>query len=214
VASGSYVIDTTATGTLAATVEKSTYDIDLTQEGTRDWIAFGYLELDSNNNSFISKTGVTNVLANYTKIGDGVFNAQRSTGSPVKFSWSDGPVPDNDVVPETNTRIILTEMQGLGEGDGIRLRIPADDVEKTLKLYLGAYSMEGIVTVSMEDGSVPVYTTTLSSVPEIQEVWVVTVDFATQSGSTSNLIVDYVRGTDVGVPNGHINIAAATLTDG
>jgi hypothetical protein len=210
VASGSYVIDTTATGTLAATVAKSTYDIDLTQEGTRDWIAFGYLNLDGNNESFITKTGVTNELANYGKIGE--FNALRSLGSPVLFSWSDGPASDPTL--QTNTRIMFPQEQGLEASEGIRLTIPADDVEKTLKVYLGAYSMEGIVTVSMEDGSVPAYTTTLSSVlDEIHETWVVTVDFAAPSGSQSNLIVEYLRGADVGVPNGHINIAAATLAD-
>jgi hypothetical protein len=203
IASGAYVIDTTATGTLAANVSTSPYDIDLTQEGSRDWAAFA---LDDAN-SFTTKAGGTGELTNYSVIGD--FTRLRSAGSPVSFSWTDGPGTD---VIQTRTRNMFPQAQGLDENEGIRLTIPADDVEKTLKVYLGAFSMEGIVTVSMEDGSVPSYTTSLSS-ESVQQCWVLTVDFAAPPGSTSNLIVDYVRGADVGVPNGHINIAAVTLTD-
>jgi hypothetical protein len=152
----------------------------------------------------------TNELSNYSEIGDVTPN--KSEGNPVAFSWTNGDpnTPNHTPADQTRTRVRFTDTV---EDEGIRLTIPADDVEKTLKVYLGAYSMEGKVKVYMQDSSVPEYSTTLSSTSEIQEAWVVTVDFAAPTGTTSDLIFDYVQGQDTGVAGGHINIAAASLTD-
>jgi hypothetical protein len=208
VASGAYTIDTTATGTMSATVAPAPYHTDLTQEGTLDWASWGFYT----ENSFISKMGGTNALSDYTQIGS--VTPVQSAGSPVTFSWTDGDPDDANHNPadETRQRVIFSNTS-MDDNEGIRLTIPANDVEKTLRVYLGAYSMAGQVTVSMEDGSTPTYTTTLSSPDLIQEAWVVTVDFAAAQGTNTNLILDFVRSQDPGVAGGHINIAAATLTD-
>ncbi|MFH2066087.1 MAG: Ig-like domain-containing protein [Pseudomonadota bacterium] len=202
--SGSYIIDTTTTGTLSANAAPAPYHTDLTQEGTLDWAAWGLLTADS----FTSKDGGSDDLIDFTDIG--TITNVRSEGNPVGFTWSDGTPLAHNVAVQTRTRVIFSNTD---EDEGIQLTIPANDVEKTLKVYLGSYSMDGKVTVYMEDGSTPVYNTTLSNPNEVQEAWVVTVDFAVPQGSTSNLIFEYVRGTDQGVADGHINIAAATLAD-
>jgi hypothetical protein len=206
VASGSYTIDTTATGTLSATVAPAPYHTNLTQEGTLDWASFGYYTA----NSFITKMGGTNELSNYTQIGS--ITPVQSAGNPAAFSWTDGDPddPNHNPANQTRYRVRFTDMD---DNEGIRLTIPANDVEKTLRVYLGAYSMAGEVTVYMEDGSIPTYTATLNSPDLIQEAWVVKIDFAAPQGTTSNLIFEYVRSQDLGVTGGHINIAAASLTD-
>ena len=208
VASGAYTIDTTATGTLSATVAPAPYHTDLTQEGTLDWASWGYVSADS----FISKLGGSDELSDYAQIGS--VNPIRSTGNPVSFSWTDGDPDDvaHNTATQTRSRVYFA-IADTDEGEGIRLTIPANDVEKTLRVYLGAFSMEGIVTVSMEDGSTPTYTATLSSPDLVQEAWVAKIDFAAPQGTTSNLIFEFVRGQDLGVNGGHINIAAASLTD-
>jgi hypothetical protein len=209
VASGTYDIDTTAAGTLMANATDAPFHTFLHEEGTLDWAAWGILT----ENSFTSKNGGTDDLSDFTAIG--TITRVQSTGNPVTMSWTDG-LPATGLhqeASETATRVLLADGD-LDENEGLRLTIPATEVEKTLRVYLGAYSVEGIVTVSMEDGSIPVYTATLSGDSDNQEAWVVTVDFATAAGTTSNLLFDYVQGADVGaITGGHINIAAATLAD-
>jgi hypothetical protein len=209
VASGTYDIDTTAAGTLMANADSAPFHTFLHQEGTLDWAAWGLLT----ESSFTSKNGGTDALSDFTAIG--TITRVRSTGNPVTMSWTGGSPTGgpHETASETPTRVLLADGD-LDENEGFRLTIPANEVEKTLRVYLGAYSVEGKVTVYMEDGSIPEYTTTLSGNSDSQEAWVVTVDFATAAGTTSNLFFDYVQGADVGsVAGGHINIAAATLAD-
>lgn len=209
VASGLYFIDTSAAGTIAANVAPAPYHTNLTTEGTRDWAAWGLLT----NDSFTSKSAGTNELSDFSDYpSPGDVTPVRSTGNPVYFSWDDGvPAPAHEDAVRTGTRVLFSDAS-TDQNEGIQLTIPANSVEKTLKVYLGAYSMQGVVTVFMENGSVPVYTTAVSSPDEAQKAWVVTVDFA--SPSATNLIFRYTRGLDQGdVAGGHINIAAASLSD-
>jgi len=197
-------------GHIIGSVTAPVYHTNLTQEGTLDWAAWGLFS----NNSFTSKTSGTDEITTFAEIGD--VDVSRSTSNPVAFSWTDGADDGqtlHEVADQTTTRVAF-DVSSTDAGEGIRLTIPANSVEKTLRVYLGAWSMEGIVNVYMDDASVPVYTTTLSSSDDVQRAWVVTVDFAAAQGATPNLIFEYVRGQNVGsAAGGHISIAAASLAD-
>jgi hypothetical protein len=193
-------------GSLSGSVGTPADRIDLTVEGGLDWSHWG---LNAPPNDLDQKVGGTGEIGDYDVIG--TVSAVQSSSSPVTFSWSDGNgTPPDDVVADTTTRLIFTT-SSVDVDEGIRLTVPAGTSEKTLKVYVGAFSAKGKLTASLSDGSASNYEVFLDNpLDEIQKVWVVTLNFgAAADGET--LTVEYTLAEDTGDPTGHINLAAATL---
>jgi hypothetical protein len=179
--------------------------VNLTTEGVLDWSHWGLNTTELN-----QKAGVIEEIGDYVQIG--AITPSHSTGSPTAFSWSDGVLPD-DVVDDTTTRVIFVT-PNLGIDEGVELTVPAGTAEKTLKVYVGAFSAKGRFAAWLGDplADPPDYEVFLDNPGELfQKIWVVTVNFGAAAGGT--LTIQYTLDEDTGVAGGHINLAAATLTD-
>src|SRR5262249_12275278 len=115
-------------------------DVDLTAEGTLDWVHWG-LYTDS---SLDRKAGVTPQIPDYTPIkSGGPFQyADNYTG----YSWSDGAPTQRS----TNTP---TGVWMYGKASGFELQFPADTTPKTLKLYVGTFGAVGTFTATLSGTS-------------------------------------------------------------
>src|SRR5262245_6291237 len=119
-------------------------DVDLTAEGSLDWVHWGlYTE-----SSLDRKAGVTPQIPDFTPNGfTGPFSyADNYNG----YSWRDG-TPTSSM---TNTP---TGVWMYGRSNGFELRWPADTTPKTLKIYAGTF------------GAVGEFTATLSGAPKYRD---------------------------------------------
>jgi hypothetical protein len=118
--------------------------VDLTAEGTSDWVHWG-LTTDTSVNR---KTGVPPQISNFTPVGTATVSryADNYTG----YSWSDGnPTTAAD---GTHTGVFLTNFSS-----GFQLTLPADNTPRLLRLYVGAYAARGRLLAYLSDFSAQPY---------------------------------------------------------
>jgi hypothetical protein len=112
--------------------------VDLTAEGSRDWVHWGEdgtfsLERDSNGGFAILE-------------GTPTAPRFRHALSPVRFAWTQGdPVDHSDGTP--------TGIRTCGAGNGFTISAPATTSTRTLRLYLGVVSGKGVLTAKLSAGS-------------------------------------------------------------
>ena len=213
VAVAEFQVNLSSTVSLSAFADDASLHVDLTAEGGLDWSHWG---LNSNTDLNQKNNGGTGEIGDFVEINGLIeADATQSTASPVGFSWSDGNgAPPDDSVTEITNRVIFVHAPNLEVDEGVRLTIPVDTTAKTLKVYVGAYSLQGKITATLSNagGSDVTYGPVFLDNPyEVQKVWVVTFNFsAAAAGET--LTVEYTMAADTGnTTGGHINIAAATL---
>jgi hypothetical protein len=121
-----------ATGGVAPTV-------DLTAEGTRDWVHWGEqstfsLERDKNGGFAILEGAPTAPRF-------------RHALSPQQFRWTGGdPVDHSDGT--------TTGIRTCGKGNGFSITAPAGDATRTLRIYVGIISARGVLDAKLTTGSV------------------------------------------------------------
>jgi len=115
-------------------------DVNLTEEGTLDWVHWG-LYTDS---SLDRKAGVTPQIPDFTpiKIGGPFQYADNYNG----YSWSDG-------VPTQRATNTPTGVWMYGKASGFELRFATDTTPKTLKLYVGTFGAVGTFTATLSGSS-------------------------------------------------------------
>ena len=114
--------------------------LDLTEEGTLDWVHWG-LYTDS---SLDRKAGVTPQIPDFTPIEvNGPFQyADNYNG----YSWSDG-------FPTRHAENTPSGVWMYGNANGFELQFPADTTQKTLKLYVGTFGASGTFTATLSGSS-------------------------------------------------------------
>jgi hypothetical protein len=111
--------------------------VDLTAEGTRDWVHWGEqstfsLERDKNGNFAILEGAPTAPRF-------------RHALSPQRFSWTGGsPVDHSDGTP--------TGIRTCGKGNGFTISAPATTDTRTLRLYIGVLGARGKLTAKLSTG--------------------------------------------------------------
>jgi hypothetical protein len=111
--------------------------VDLTAEGTRDWVHWGEqstfsLERDKDGNFAILEGAPTAPRF-------------RHALSPQRFSWTGGsPVDHSDGTP--------TGIRTCGAGNGFTLSAPATTDTRTLRLYIGVLAARGKLTARLSTG--------------------------------------------------------------
>jgi hypothetical protein len=111
--------------------------VDLSAEGSRDWVHWGEqstfsLERDKNGKFAILE-------------GSPVAPRFRHGLSPQKFSWQDGsPVDHSDGTP--------TGIRTCGKNNGFTISVPATDSSRTLRLYLGVLGGRGRLDAKLSTG--------------------------------------------------------------
>jgi len=135
----------TITSILQGAVATPPSQVNLTSEGTSDWIHWG-LYADS---IVDRKNGVPPQISTFSPIGNTTVNAYNNNG--VAYSWSDG-TPDRTIA-NTITGVFVT-----GVNNGFSFSVPASTTTHTLRVYVDVWLSQGKFTASLTDGSGLVYT--------------------------------------------------------
>jgi hypothetical protein len=112
--------------------------VDLSAEGSRDWVHWGEqstfsLERDKNGGFAILEGAPTAPRF-------------RHALSPQQFSWTGGD-------PVDHTDGTTTGIRTCGKGNGFTISAPAGDTTRTLKLYVGIISGKGTLSAKLSTGS-------------------------------------------------------------
>lgn len=139
---------TLAGGVLTGSVSSATNSVNLTLEGTADWVHWS-------NGSLIRKSGVTVQLSNYAVSGSGT--AQPYSNDPRTVSWSDGTPT---ATGSDNSGVYIGP-----SSNGFSFTAPAGTSTHSLVVHGGGWASSGILRVHLSDGSAPdfVDTTPLAS---------------------------------------------------
>jgi hypothetical protein len=137
-------------GALSGSVGAPANAVDLSQEGSNDWAHWGLTSVSS----FNHKSGVTQQISNYTRIGGGTLGRAAGTSSVFpQYSWVGG-TPTASAL-NTPSSIYIT-----GAGNGFELTVAADTTERTLRLYVGVWAATGRLEASLSDSSAAAYVNT------------------------------------------------------
>ena len=138
---------TTGGGTLVAAVDSVAQGsvVDLTVEGTNDWVHWGHVTQLSLNR----KAGVAPQIGNFSRIDAGPNEVFQFADNYNGYSWSDGTPLSN--VTNTTTGVYI-----VGEGKGFQVTAPADTNLHTLKLYVGSYGSRGKMLAYLDDFTAPI----------------------------------------------------------
>lgn len=186
-----------ATGSLSVSYASPGSSANLTSEGPIDWAHWG----NPSASSFNHKSGVTQQISNYTKIGTG--SVTRANAGPVVFSWTDG-------TPTSSASNIPYGIYIRGVGNGFQITVPANTTDKTLKLYIGLWKSQGKLDVTLSDSSASQYIdTSFDDSGTNSVIRVYTINF--RAGSSGQTLV--IKWTQVASHDGNssVNLRAATM---
>jgi len=119
-------------------------NIDLTAEGTTDWVHWGL----ETNTSVNRKTGVPAQISNFTPLGTA--NTLRYADNYTAYSWTDG-------TPTVATGGTRTGLFRTNLSSSFQLTFPADTTPRILRLYVGAYAARGRLLAYLSDFSARPY---------------------------------------------------------
>jgi hypothetical protein len=175
--------------------------VDLTAEGTADWVHWG-LETSASVNR---KAGVPAQISNFTPLGTA--NLLRYDDNHAAYSWSDGS--PTTATNGTTTGVFLTNLSS-----GFQLTVPADDTPRVLRLYVGAYAARGRLLAYLSDFSAqPYIDTSIYDASWDSEYAVYSIAYSAASpGQELTIIYRSVELLD-GVW-GNVTLQAATLSGG
>lgn len=187
----------TTNGTLSAGVALPPSSVDLTSEGTADWIHWGH----TNANCVNRKAGIVGQISSFTKIGSALVSGY--SDNVTGYSWSDGT--PTLAVSGTHHGVFST-----GVTNGFALTVPADTPPRTLKVYVGLYGAEGRFLAYLSDLSAAAFVDTSLSNVYGSSYAVYTLNFAAASvGRTLNL--RYTSRNLFDQTYGNVTLQAATL---
>jgi hypothetical protein len=136
-----------ASGFLQGSGTAANTAVNLTTEGTADWVHWGDAMLNR-------KAGVAAQLSTYTVVGGGT--ALKYANDPRPLGWTDGAA----------TASSSNNQNGLyvnGTGKGFSITAPADTTTRTIILHVGGWNSGGTLTAHLSDGSAPDFTNTTST---------------------------------------------------
>ena len=141
----SLLVDVRTPGSLTGAADPAPGQVDLTAEGTEDWVHWGQGDKNAVNRK---ATGGSKISA-ISEIGNGYRDATLGEGMSVK--WSDGA--PTAAVSDSHSGLWLN-----GVGHGYRFSAPADARERTLRVYVSGIEGAGCtLTAHLSDGSAPDY---------------------------------------------------------
>jgi hypothetical protein len=184
-------------GTLVGTVALPAPGVDLTAEGTLDWVHRGLLAADNLNR----KANVTPLIGSFAEIGTN--ELYQFQDNFTAYSWSDG----TPIVATNDTR---TGIYVRGAMNGFTFSVPATIARRTLKVYVGLYGTRGLLQAYLSDFSTPVYAD--ASLGNIfgNDYGVYTLDYAAAAPG-QNLIIRYTAQRAYDEVWGNVTLQAATL---
>ncbi len=179
-----------AVGSLTGSVTTSNALVNLTAEGTTDWIHFG-------DSAINRKSGVTPQLSSPTAVGGSPMI--QYSNDPRPESWTDG----------TPTASAVNDFNGVFTyqvGNGFSLTAPADTTSRKLILHVGGWNSAGKLTAHLSDGSAVDYTNTAAGSTGQYDGNYTLIYNAASAGQT--LIVTWTIASGA---TGHVSVTAAAL---
>jgi hypothetical protein len=141
--------------------------VDLSAEGTLDWIHWGL----TSSNSVDRNADVLPLITNYTRIGTN--SLQQVADSTTTWIWTNGS-------PNLNNSGSASGIFVIGRSNGFGLAIPASTHPRKLKLYGGLYGEQIRFRAYLSDFSAPAYYGTLANAYDTVD-GMFTVQFASAS---------------------------------
>lgn len=133
--------------------------VDLSAEGTLDWVHWGQGEKDAVNRKISDAPGISDLSI----FGEGHWD--RTIGFGCRVAWSDG-APER-AVQGTNDSLWLN-----GQGHSFRFSVPADEKTRILRVYVGA--LEGAelqLRARLSNDSGPEYVSTFFNANRNGRLW-------------------------------------------
>ncbi len=177
-------------GSLTGSVTTSSAAVNLTTEGTTDWIHWGDTAVNR-------KSGVTPQLSNYTVVG----------ASPVIHSNDPRPESWTDGTPTASATNDFNEVFTYTVGNGFSVTAPADTTSRKLILHVGGWNSAGKLTAHLSDGSAVDYTNTATGSAGQYDGNYTLIYNAASAGQTLTVTWIIASGT-----TGHLSLDAAALT--
>ncbi len=192
---------TSGSGSLTANLGTPAGTLNLTGEGSADWTHWG----TSASWSFDHKESTVQQISKYSHLGNGPVSSY--TDSTIAYSWNDG-------IPSSNVSNSKSGISVTGPGNGFKFSVPADTTPRTLKVYLGVSSAQGMFSAALSDNSAPIYhDTSLSSVKDSAKTnGVYTITYAAASANQRLVITFTINNTFNG--GGTLGLESATLSGG
>jgi hypothetical protein len=188
-------------GSQAGAVAMPPGAVNLSGEGTSDWVHWGL----ETNTSVNRKTGVPVQISNFTPLGTSTL--LRYENNYTAYAWSDGtPTSATD---GTRTGVFRTNL-----ASGFQLTAPADTTPRTLRLYVGAYAARGRLLAHLSDFSAkPYIDASIYDVGWDSEYAVYSIVYAAASPG-QQLHVTYRSTELLDGAWGNVTLQAATLSGG
>jgi hypothetical protein len=130
---------------LAGTMALSSPTVDLTQEGTADWVTWNSSNVLVQNSAPGSDIGALTVLG---VGGAGLITPY--TGSTITCTWNNGSPGPNP--SSSNSGVAVSAI-----GGGLQFTVPADTSPRTLRIYARTFACKGELSASLADGSAATY---------------------------------------------------------
>jgi hypothetical protein len=195
------VFSTTTHAALITGTVTSPTNVNLTTEGSADWIHWGRTTAaDVNRKS----TGGSQI-SNYTLIGANTSRA-RFDDSASTYSWTDG----TPTATATNTRTGVYINNFNGPGRGFQFTAPADTTERSLDVFVGAFDASGTLEAILSDGSAAPFTHTLTGAAGQSVQGHYTLNYSANSPGQT-LTVRWTETADFGTAD-NITLQAAALS--
>ena len=139
-----FVVGDAPKGLLSAQTNCAPGALDLTKEGSADWVHWGLADKAS-----VTRKVNGGAIGDLTPIGTGYCDA--TAGSPIGIQWSDG-------APVRETRDTHSGLWWNGVGTGRSFTVTADTKTRVLRVYVsGINGAGGEFTAKLSDGSAPDY---------------------------------------------------------
>jgi hypothetical protein len=180
-------------GSLSGSVTTASTAVNLTTEGTADWIHWGTGGVDR-------KAAGGSQISNVAVVGTGPFLTY--TDDPRLISWTGG-------TPTATSTNNPSGFYILGIGNGLTFTAPADTSVRTLIVHVGGFHSGGILTAHLSDGSAADYTNTSSILNARYDRNYTLTYRASGPGQTLRVTWTMVSGNG---NNRNVNISAAALS--
>jgi len=203
----------TTTGALQGSQDAapiSPTSVNLTTEGTADWIEWGDKDKASTapdySGDYNRKAGVAPQITTFNPVGYGTESL--SGGGGTVLTWSDGTPASSGT---NNGQGVYVSGNGNfppSSGGGFQFKIPADTTTRELRIYVNVNKARGRLTASVGDNSAPIYSDDSLGSTGGTAAGVYTLYYrAASAGQT--LTVDWETAVDYG--GGGVVLEAATL---
>ena len=202
----------TTTGALQGSQDMapiSPTSVNLTAEGTADWIEWGDKDKVSSapdySGDYNRKAGVSPRISTFNPVGYGT--ESQFGGGETLLTWSDGTPTQSGANNGQGVYVSGNGNNPPSSGSGFQFTVPADTSTRELRVYVDATKARGQLTASLSDNSAPVYSDSSLSSTSGTAAGVYTLYYrAASAGQT--LTVDWQTAVDFG---GGVVLEAATL---